>query len=224
MSASSQVNHSAFALVTIAGCYLAHIVAAAYTLNQPLTLGLGYVSLCLIVFTLVIGPVLLLRRRRNPVNINLRRDAGIWAGITGALHVFYSLQGFALSHLWSYFLEQTSNGSYALRLNLFGLSNDVGLAGALILLVLTALSNNIALLRLKGKLWKKIQRLNYLLIVLVVAHAIGYQVYTGKGAAFNYFAILLAITVLLLQLLGIRLYLRRKERFKPVASVKAYDE
>ena len=48
-------------------------------------------SLCLLCVTLLIGPLNLLRKRLNPVNIELRRDTGIWAGITGCLHVVFAL-------------------------------------------------------------------------------------------------------------------------------------
>jgi DMSO/TMAO reductase YedYZ heme-binding membrane subunit len=47
----------------------------------------GYLSLLLICIALLIGPLNLLRMRRNPVNLDLRRDVGIWAAITGCVHI-----------------------------------------------------------------------------------------------------------------------------------------
>jgi DMSO/TMAO reductase YedYZ heme-binding membrane subunit len=58
-----------------------------------LIVALGYLSLFLIFVTLLIGPLNLWRLRRNPVNIDLRPDVGIWAGITGCWHVLLVFRG-----------------------------------------------------------------------------------------------------------------------------------
>src|SRR5258707_226451 len=79
-------------LLSLAGCYLASIYGPNNTFNESVAIGLGYVSLLMLVVTLLIGPFNLLRKRKNPVNINLRRDIGIWSGITACLHVVFSLQ------------------------------------------------------------------------------------------------------------------------------------
>lgn len=60
---------------------------------ELLVIVLGYLSLILVCVSLLIGPLSLLRWRRNPVNIDLRRDIGIWAGIAGCLHVLLVLRG-----------------------------------------------------------------------------------------------------------------------------------
>ncbi len=206
-----ELNHLAFLLLTALGCWLTHLIAPDYRPTQVLTLGLGYVSLVLLALTLAIGPIMLWRRRRNPVNIVLRRDAGIWAGITGALHVVYALRFFTLDNLWAFFLQRDAAG-YSPRLNLYGISNDVGLLATLLLLLLLALSNDLSLRRLRGKVWKNVQRFNYALIVLVIAHALGYQVFTGKPAPFTYFVLGLAGVVLGLQIVGVWLYRRRRTR------------
>ena len=46
------------------------------------TILLGYLSLILLFLSLLIGPLNLLRLRRNPVNLFLRRDISILAAIT----------------------------------------------------------------------------------------------------------------------------------------------
>ena len=41
----------------------------------------AYPALVLLAATLLVGPLNLIRKRPNPTSIDLRRDAGIWAGI-----------------------------------------------------------------------------------------------------------------------------------------------
>lgn len=47
----------------------------------------AYVSLLLLGCTLLTGPLNVLRRQRNPVSTDLRRDIGIWSGIVSLVHV-----------------------------------------------------------------------------------------------------------------------------------------
>ncbi len=91
--------HLALAAGTIAGCELAFIYDPSAVFAEPLSVGLGYVSLVYLVASLLIGPLYLARQRRNPVNLYLRRDVGIWAGVTALLHVFFSFQIYAQGQL-----------------------------------------------------------------------------------------------------------------------------
>src|SRR5690349_8275973 len=132
-----------------------------------LTIILGYLALALLAATLAIGPLALGRRRRNPVNIALRRDAGLWARLTGLPHALLGLQVRMGGQVLLYFFQQRG-GRYVPLLNLFGVSNDLGLAAALILLGLLLLSNDLTLRTLQGPRWKWLQRANYLLFLLTV--------------------------------------------------------
>lgn len=196
-----------YASAFLLGLYITHLAAPGYHAGQVILLGSGYVSLVLIGVTLAIGPITLYlqHRQRNPVNIYMRRDAGIWAGIAGTIHVLYAVHWFNTPNLWSFFLEQ-SPGAYTLRLNLFGVSNDLGLLATLILLLLLSLSNQASLIMLKGKLWKNIQRLNYPLMLLSAAHALGYQLYSSKPRYFTYFLAAITAATITVQLIGITLH------------------
>ena len=148
-----------------------------------LVIALGYLSLLLIFVTLLIGPLNLLRLRRNPVNIDLRRDIGIWAGITGCLHVLLVFRGTVLNgQILLYFLQKGCCG-YTPLLSVYGISNDLGLFATLLLILLLALSNTVSLRVLKGKWWKQLQRLNYLLILLAVGHTFGFQYLNLRGTS-----------------------------------------
>lgn len=171
---------------------------------------LGYLCLILACVSLLIGPLSLLRRRRNPVNIDLRRDIGIWAGITGCLHVLFVLRGRVQDGLiLLYFLREGPQG-YMPLFSVFGMSNDFGLFATLLLLLLLALSNTASLRYLKGKYWKLLQRLTYLLVPLILVHTFGYQYLNLRGPLLVWGVIALSIGVLACQTMGIALTLARR--------------
>ena len=184
-----------------------------------LTVLLGYLSLVYTVITLAIGPVKLLWKRRNPVNINLRRDVGIWAAITGCLHVYFGLETRFGGLLWPYFFTRTSSGTYLPQLNLFGLSNYVGLLATILLVALLVLSNDISLRKLHGPAWKLLQRSNYVLFAFVVLHMLGYQAVLAREQVIRDFSYSIVLVALLAQALGITLY-RLHERRRAEARLK----
>ena len=174
---------------------------------------LGYFSLLLICVTLLIGPLALLRWRRNPVNIEVRRDIGIWAGITGLLHVLLTFRGtFVNNYILFFFLRPNCCGGYVPELHLFGIGNDIGLLATILLLILTALSNTISLRLLKGKWWKRIQRLTYPLVILALLHTFIYQYINIRELPLVALTILLLLLVLICQVIGIALTLSRKRQ------------
>lgn len=184
---------------------------------EAISLGTGYAGLILLLITLLIGPLNMLRVRKNPVNINIRRDAGIWAGITALLHVIFSFQVFFDGNLLRYFFND-ENGKLTPLFDLFGLSNDVGLVALGIILFLTVISSNYFLRQMKGKLWKNLQRLNYLLAALTLAHTFGQQFSNNRNAALIYGVIGFTLVVLVSQSIGFAVYRQRDDARKAGAS------
>lgn len=175
---------------------------------------LGYLSLLLIGVTLLIGPLNMLRSRlhRNPVNIYLRRDVGIWAGITGCGHTLLVLRGnIANAQILQFFLRLSNNG-YSLLLTVYGVSNDFGLFAVLLLCLLLALSNTASLRWLKGKRWKRWQRLTYLLALFAVAHTLGFQYVNLRGSLFQAVVIALVTLIVIGQTVGILVTLLSQRR------------
>jgi len=186
--------------------------------GEILLIGLGYLSLFLVGVTLLIGPLNLLRQRRNPVNLDLRRDIGIWAGITGCLHVLLVLRGSLRDkRILLYFLRQGCCG-YTPLLSVYGLSNDAGLFATLFLLLLLALSNTFSLRLLKGKRWKWLQRSTYLLALLALAHTFGFQYLNLRSPLWFASVFGLSGVVLLCQSWGIALMLIRRGRARRAAE------
>ena len=199
------LTHLLLAFFTVAGCYIAFLLKSDARLVRQLTLGFGYVSLILLMFTLLIGPWKVLRQHRNPVSINLRRDVGIWAGISGVLHVLFGFQVHMKGQVLLYFLKPDGE-VYKPLLNLFGMSNYIGAIATLILLLLLALSNDLSLRWLKRRRWKFLQRFNYLSFILVLAHTLSYQVIAKREYSIVVIVLGLTSVVFVMQSLGFFLY------------------
>lgn len=178
---------------------------------HTLTIASGYISLLYIFFTLLIGPLKLLTHKRNPVNLMLRRDVGIWAGITGLVHVAAGFQVHMGGDIVQYFFERDHHTLKPL-VNLFGLSNDLGLLGAVVLVMLLLLSNDLSLRRLRGPTWKWLQRANYVLILLVLAHTIGYQMVVDRAPVLTKGVATLATVTLAVQLGGVLRQIGRRRQ------------
>jgi sulfoxide reductase heme-binding subunit YedZ len=202
------LTHAILAILAVAACFLVKLLKPDFTQSHVLTVGLGYFALLLTAVTLLIGPLKLFRQRRNPVNIDLRRDIGIWAGITGCLHVVFGFQQHMGGNIVNYFFSRNRFGLTPM-FDLFGVSNYLGAVATLILVLLLVLSNDISLRKLQGKFWKFLQRFNYLLIILVVLHTFGYQIVVKRESILVVFTIGITITVLIAQAVGFYVYKTR---------------
>jgi len=174
----------------------------------------GYIALGLLAFTLLIGPANLLLRRRNPVSSYLRRDVGVWTAIVSVVHVVLGLQthGNAAAPFDKRILRYFFAPDGSPLLDTFGLGNWTGLAATVIVVGLLAISSNFALRQLKAGPWKWLQRLNYALFALVVAHALYYAAFGGSllrvTAPSTLLLIPSVIAVLVAQAVGVWLWRR----------------
>ena len=205
---------------TLLGIGLIYLYEPTSQLNDILSLGTGYVSLILLVVTLSIGTLNLILKRKNSVNLNFRRDVGVWCGLTGVFHGLISFTLYNSGNLLSYFLTKTANGSYSLDFNLNALSNVIGVLAFLIMLVLLVTSNNLSMRYLKGKSWKFVQRFNYPLFIVVVVHTIGYVVLNVRESVFTFLLVALVIFTILAQLIGIMITVQREGHQAREAAAK----
>jgi len=179
------------------------------------TTATGYIAVGLLAFTLLIGPANLLLRRRNPVSNYLRRDAGAWTAIISVVHVIVGLQVHgppAPASLAERILRYFFGPDGSPLTNSFGLGNWTGLAATVIVVGLLAISSDFALRRLKAQRWKWLQRLNYALFALVIAHAIFYGALLRITSPSTLLLGLSVIAVFVGQGLGIWLWRRRYSR------------
>lgn len=202
------LTHFVLAVITVAACWIALRLEPRFSLINGITVGTGYASLIYIVLTLVIGPWKLLSQRRNPVNIDLRRDTGIWAGFAGVVHVILGFQIHMGGNILLYFARWTENGLRP-QINLFGLANYTGAMATLILVVLLVISNDLSVRWLKGPRWKLIQRFNYGLIALVILHTLAYQLELERSRLLALAVLALSLVTLAVQVAGIHLYLQK---------------
>jgi sulfoxide reductase heme-binding subunit YedZ len=170
----------------------------------------AYPALLLLIGTLCIGPLNLLRKTRNPISSDLRRDVGIWAGCIGVLHAVIGQCVHLRGRPWLYYVyEHRREHLLPLRHDLFGFANFSGLIASLILLALLATSNDLSLRYLGTPRWKQLQRWNYFCFGLAALHTILYQVSEGKMNAFVIAGSLSIVLAVALQLSG---YTLRKQR------------
>lgn len=200
------LTHCGCALITLVGWWLTYWLMPTDTWQHQLTLASAYVSLLFIVFTLCIGPYKLLTQKRNPVNLMIRRDTGIWAGLTAIVHVLAGLQIHMGGNIQMYFLDHHGRP----LANLFGFSNDLGLTATFVIVALLLLSNDLSLRLLRGSRWKWLQRSNYILIALTAAHALGYQISVQREPFMIGIVVALTLATLATQLTGVLTYLANK--------------
>ncbi len=135
--------------------------------------------------TLLTGPWNLLRRRRNPVSSDLRRDVGIWAGILSVVHTAVGQNVHLRGRPWLYYVYSAEeHQSFPIRHDLFGMSNYTGAFSILVVAALLATSNDYALRKLGTPGWKSLQRWNYGAFALAAMHAVGYQVTEKQNLPF----------------------------------------
>lgn len=178
--------------------------------SQRLSLIFGYESLAAVLGTLTLGPLKVLRRRPNPISSDLRRDVGLWAGLTGVAHVVFSLLHHFGGDPVRYFFT-TSPALSSIRRDTFGDAVWIGLAAALVLVGLAAISNDLSLRKL-GRRWKTIQRANYALAVVLFAHTVLFWQELDRNVEIRVVTLFATGAVLVLQLSGVAVVLRSTHR------------
>jgi len=178
-------HHLPIAAICLASGFLLYVTRPYSDVITRLSFASAYPALALLCLALTIGPWKQLMGERLPVSFDLRRDIGIWAGITGLFHTGFGQFVHLRGRPWLYYIYedwQAKGHAQPFRTDLFGFNNDTGLIAALILLLLLATSNDASLRKLGTPGWKKLQRWNYACFALAAAHTFGYQSGGGRGA------------------------------------------
>ena len=128
-------------------------------------------SLVLLAITMMIGPVVRLRSAWGRL-VPWRRELGVHAVGFGTIHLLLVLDGWIewdLPRLLG-LLVHPIRGGYVMSEHGFGLANVLGIVALVYGIILVAISNEHAVRRLGGSVWKFIQRGAYILWALVVIH------------------------------------------------------
>ena len=199
------MRHGLFGLVT------STVMISALTIGPPsgrwdrLSIVSAYVCLILYAWALVIGPIRVLRNQPPQLNVYLRRDIGIWAAISGLLHL---LIGTDLSlnpvYLGKFVTGPDGFASVEIRSGLFSWGSITGFVAGLIFLLLLALSNDYVLRWLGPKWWKRLQRSSYTAFFLFVLHGYAFQALELRAWPFVGTLVAVTVAVLWLQIRGAR--------------------
>ena len=169
------VHHLPLFVMTAAAVAALYCTRPYPDVISRLSFATAYPALALLVMTLLIGPWNLLRKQRNPVSQDLRRDIGIWAGIVGVVHAVVGQCVHLRGRPWLYYIYGPTERHHGPRHDLFGLANYTGLVATLILIALLATSNDWSLRRFGAAGWKRLQRWNYAVFALAAVHAFAFQ-------------------------------------------------
>ena len=170
-------HHLPLFLLSAGGAFALYVTRDYSDVLMRLSFSTAWPALVLLTLTLLIGPWRLLKGKTSAVSLDLRRDIGIWAGITGLLHTGIGQCVHLRGRPWLYYVYEKWNAHVVpLRHDIFGFSNFAGLFAALILLMALATSNDASLRALGNTSWKSLQRWNYACFALAGFHTFGYLV------------------------------------------------
>lgn len=170
------LRHASLAAGSLTIVVLSALYLQQRSVAYAVSLATAYASLLCLTVTLGLGPWHALRGRRLPTSSYMRRDFGIWTALLGLVHVGFGLFAHMDGNVWLYFFRSPPQHAFPWpRIDPFGLTNDLGLAAALLLLVLLTLSNNWSLRRLGVMRWKAWQRSSYWVAAAIALHAAIYQ-------------------------------------------------
>ncbi|WP_339781780.1 hypothetical protein [uncultured Marinobacter sp.] len=180
-------------------------------LVRAISIGTAYMGLLYFAAALSIGPLNLIRSRRNPVSSLLRRDLGIWAALLAIVHTLVGLQAHMGGRFIHYFIYPPGE-SHAIpfRTDAFGLTNYLGLICTFIMIALLCLSNNRSLRMMGASSWKKWQRLTYFLALAIPIHGLVYQLLEKRIGLYTVLLLAITLTIFAVQMSGFIKYQRIK--------------
>ncbi len=154
------------------------------------------VSFILLVLTLLIGPVMRLKKPRvvsTPLKLpwSWRSELGIWFTITSLVHVFAAMSGRPNWDLLKALGGGIGGGGY-------GLANLLGLVALFWALILTATSFGKVIKWLGVESWRWLHSFTYVIFYLVAAHSIYFQFFSSYGGGPDFFGYMYAAMVLLI--------------------------
>ncbi len=202
---------------------LQHFIVAVFTLGLAFVfnhfLGIRWstsfarVSFILLFLTLLIGPVMKLRKPQavsSPLKLpwSWRSELGIWFTIASLIHVYFVMGGRPQWDLMKALGGGIGGGGY-------GLANLIGLVGLVWALVLTATSFGKVIKWLGVESWRWLHSFTYVIFYLVTAHALYFQFFSTYGGGpdgFGYMYLAMFAVITILQLAAFAKIVLRQER------------
>lgn len=195
----------------------------ADTLAWRVSMASAYTCVLLLASTLSMGTFNLLRERPNPTHNPMRRAFGVTSAIYGLLHMIIGVNihwdGWAI--YWQFIkLYRESSIPIGLRVDIFGIANNIGLLQAGLFILLIGLSTNWAMRRLHIHRWKHLQRLSYVMVVLIFIHAMLYQIIEERQLLVRLFFAGIIVFVVVMQAIGAFIHIRKQAITNQLQSQK----
>ncbi len=164
-------RHCVVLLLAILLTYLFLVVHLKWAPMHRWNRAFADASLVLLTATMMIGPVVRLRGAWNWL-VPWRRELGVHAVGVGTIHTLIVLDGWIEWNIPRMvgFLLHPNLGRYVMAEHGFGLANVLGIAALVYGAILVTISNEYAVRRLGGSVWKFIQLGAYVLWAFVVLH------------------------------------------------------
>jgi sulfoxide reductase heme-binding subunit YedZ len=204
-SRSRWLRHGALAAGSLVSTGFVVRFGSGETLLDDVSLATAYICLILMAVALCLGPLRALRSAPLVLNIYLRRDIGIWSGLTGLVHLFVATElSMNPRYMQAYVNLSTSGLSGSMRESLFSWGSIVGFLVGIFVLLLLVLSNNIIMRFFGSMWWKRLQRFTYPAFVLTVLHGFAFQALEARNILLIVIVFAVFICVVILQFLGFR--------------------
>jgi len=164
-------RHLATTALTVLGVYLFLESRAEWSDMHRWNRAVGDMSVVLVLFSVVIGPVARLWPKAAG-GLVWRREFGIYGVILAAVHTAIILMGWVewdLMRLFGYEMNPQT-GQYVMLQQGFALANIIGIVALLYGAVLAGVSNDLSQRLLGLSAWKFLQQGTYVLWMLIVVH------------------------------------------------------
>ncbi len=206
-------HHLVLAGINGACLAAAAVAGPAVQLPDRLSIVSAYLCLGLLCAGLAIGPIRAIRTGRPTINNYLRRDIGIWAGVTGLAHLFIATTLSMTPEYMQTFVDITDvPPSHAARAALFAWSTIAGFLVGVVLLTLLGLSNDKTMQWLGVHWWKRLHRMSYLAFFLTTAHGLAFQALESRNRGLIALVVFTGLSILVLQTTGVRRVSRSAQR------------
>jgi sulfoxide reductase heme-binding subunit YedZ len=204
-------HHGLLALGSLVATGLFVLFDTGSTLLDEMSLATAYLCLTFMAVAISLGPLRVLEKYPLALNIYLRRDIGIWAGLTGLVHLFVATELSMSQRYMQLFVNVSTNLlSDDVRTELFSWGSIAGFVVGIFVLILLFLSND-KILRLIGPVWwKRLQRLAYPAFILTVLHGFAFQALESRSIIAIGIVTVAFIGVVILQIFGFRTVRRRQ--------------
>ena len=169
------------------------------------SLATAYLCLLFMGIALSLGPFRAVKAQPLPLNIYLRRDFGIWAALTGLVHLFVGTEvSMSQAYMQLYVNLSKSGLSESLRAQLFSWGSIAGFVVGIFVLILLLLSNDFVIRVLGARWWKRLQRVAYPAFLLTVLHGFAFQALEARNLILVAVVALVFVSVVVLQVRGFR--------------------